>query len=385
MSALELGGTKLASVLGSGPWNRLAHGDQSNAPVVSSDGSVLYFSDTGNQSLAFSALHLDGGGVTAITNLGSLGGMALDPLTGDLIAANHSSRTVARIKLQFPYPKGSVVAVHGREGRPLKMPNGLAVRSDGLIYFTDSLGPWDRHGAVPRPWTPASDGPIDAPLPNVIYSTRKGSSGGGEDGGIATVEALYDWPGYPNGLGLAPDERTLYVARTLPLPSGLDAFDVDADGRLRRRRQLVASTLLKFADGLSVAPSGIVFVACGASVAAYEPSSGALAAREAPASLLDVAISSRSQLGSGETLFATGAGGVWALALGSGARARASSAHLQSAQAPTFFLALSIAVAAATVRRWRRSSSGEALEGVGAGPNANGMARRLRWRAARMV
>ena len=185
-------------MLGSGKMRQLAVVTQSDAPAVSSDGSVLFYSATGDpESLAsLSVLHIASGRVNSMANFRSLGAMALDPSTGDLIAANHTSRTVVRVRLHFPdpldslvavpipTPTGSLVATRGLGGRPLKRPSGITVRSDGLVYFTDSVGLTDQHGPngrAPRPSTPDSDGPADAPLPNAIYSTRGTFGTGGRD------------------------------------------------------------------------------------------------------------------------------------------------------------------------------------------------------------
>jgi hypothetical protein len=216
----------------------------------------------------------------------------------------------------------------------------------------------------------------------------------------AQVEAIYEWPGYPHGLALSPDESTMYVTRTHP--SGLDAFEVYPDGSLHRRRQLVASTMLDVAQGLSVAPSGILFIACGTSLGAYEPSTGALASLEIPGTapgsrqggafgpLHGVAYSSRSPYsggggggGGGGTLYLTGAGGVWALPLGSGPRFDRESTQPPDVVANVLVLCLLIA-AIQSMRRWRLARrADDGFDEDNPFNLRNGMARRLRWRASR--
>ena len=223
------------------------------------------------------------------------------------------------------------------------------------------------------------------------------------------MEAIYEWPGYPLGLALSPDESTMYVTRTHP--SGLDAFEVYPDGSLHRRRQLVASTMLDVAQGLSVAPSGILFIACGTSIGAYEPSTGALASLEMPGTapgsrqggafgpLHGVAYSSRSPYsggggggsggggggggGGGSTLYLTGAGGVWALPLGSGPRFDNESTQPPDVVANVLALCLLIA-AIQSMRRWRLARrADDGFDEDNPFNVRNGMARRLRWRASR--
>jgi len=221
----------------------------------------------------------------------------------------------------------------------------------------------------------------------------------------------------------------MYVTRTHP--SGLDAFEVYPDGSLHRRRQLVASTMLDVAQGLSVAPSGILFIACGTSLGAYEPSTGALASLEIPGTapgsrqggafgpLHGVAYSSRSPYsgggggggggggssfgggvvlgggvalgggvvlgggGGGGTLYLTGAGGVWALPLGSGPRFDRESTQPPDVVANVLVLCLLIA-AIQSMRRWRLARrADDGFDEDNPFNLRNGMARRLRWRASR--
>jgi gluconolactonase len=73
------------------------------------------------------------------------------------------------------------------EGRPLIAPNDLVFDSDGGFYFTD-------HGV----------GPDNDDSPGVLYAKPDGSYITGLAYGIHAT----------NGIGLAPDERHLYVAQT---------------------------------------------------------------------------------------------------------------------------------------------------------------------------
>ena len=164
----------------------------------------------------------------------------------------------------------------------------------------------------------------------------------------------------------------------------------------------MASTMLDVAQGLSVAPSGILFIACGTSIGAYEPSTGALASLEIPGTapgsrqggafgpLHGVAYSSRSPYsggggggGGGGTLYLTGAGGVWALPLGSGPRFDRESTQPPDVVANVLVLCLLIA-AIQSMRRWRLARrADDGFDEDNPFNLRNGMARRLRWRASR--
>ena len=173
----------------------------------------------------------------------------------------------------------------------------------------------------------------------------------------------------------------------------------------------MASTMLDVAQGLSVAPSGILFIACGTSIGAYEPSTGALASLEMPGTapgsrqggafgpLHGVAYSSRSPYsggggggsggggggggGGGSTLYLTGAGGVWALPLGSGPRFDNESTQPPDVVANVLALCLLIA-AIQSMRRWRLARrADDGFDEDNPFNVRNGMARRLRWRASR--
>ena len=90
------------------------------------------------------------------------------------------------------------------EGEPLKGPNDLVFDREGNFYFTDH---GKRHGRTQD-------------IVGVFYASSKGDF-------IREVIFPVD---RPNGIGLSPDERTLYVAET---PTGrVWAFDIEAPGKI---------------------------------------------------------------------------------------------------------------------------------------------------------
>lgn len=122
-------------------------------------------------------------------------------------AADYTSGSIQRVS-----PDGSEVAVLYREceGEPLKGPNDIVFDREGNFYFTD-LG--KTYGRL-RDRT------------GVFYAAPDGSF----------IREII-WPlESPNGIGLSPDGRTLYVAET---PTGrVWAFELEGPGKVGRRRML---------------------------------------------------------------------------------------------------------------------------------------------------
>ncbi|HZT89754.1 MAG TPA: SMP-30/gluconolactonase/LRE family protein [Stellaceae bacterium] len=118
-------------------------------------------------------------------------------------ARDYSGGRIERIDLTT----GAVDALYRRCGEvPLKGPNDLVIDRDGGLYFTD-LG---------------KRRPRDMDIGAVYYARGDGS---------AIVEVIHPMV-TPNGIGLSPDEKTLYVAETEP--ARLWAFDIVEPGVVRK-------------------------------------------------------------------------------------------------------------------------------------------------------
>lgn len=158
---------------------------------------------------------------------------------GDLLACEHGTRRVTRTD---PIAGISVVA-DNYLGTPLNSPNDLAVRSDGTIYFTDP---------------PYGIAPEDQELTfNGIFRVPPGG------GLVAEVEGSL--AARPNGIGLAPDEATLYVADTDA--ATLTAYDVAPSGSLSGARVVAGGIFV--ADGLCIDEDGNVFVTSSSGLQAF--------------------------------------------------------------------------------------------------------------------
>lgn len=115
--------------------------------------------------------------------------------------ADYTSGRIERIDIQT----GAVEILYDAcDGEPLKGPNDLVFDAEGGFWFTD-------HG---------KNRPRDRDRTGVFYARADGSF---------IEEAIFPLEG-PNGIGLSPDERTLYVAET---PTGrLWAYSLAGPGQL---------------------------------------------------------------------------------------------------------------------------------------------------------
>ena len=208
-------------------------------------GTDLLFSDIRNRRIARWRRLPEGPELTTWAT-GHSNGLTLD-LQGRVLAAEHGGRRVTRVA-----DDGTRAVVAERfQGKRLNSPNDIVVKSDGSIYFTDP--PY----AV-QPSTPGMARPANwwsAPIPgkelacNGVYRLAP-------DGAL---ELLVDDFALPNGLAFSPDESVLYVDDSARMH--IRAFDVDADGKLRRPRVFLdmASADPGVPDGLKVDLQGNVF------------------------------------------------------------------------------------------------------------------------------
>lgn len=174
-------------------------------PVWSLDG-YLVFSDT-----AGNALHkfVPGKGVELLSERpGGPSGNAYDA-DGRLYSCEIHERRVIRTS-----KSGKVDVVATRfEGKRLNAPNDIVVREDGNAYFTD----------------PAFGNQQDARELDFYGVYRIPAKG--------ELEAIARWKTRPNGIALAPNGRTLYVADSDS--RSIKAFDLDRAGRASNERVLI--------------------------------------------------------------------------------------------------------------------------------------------------
>ncbi len=134
-------------------------------------------------------------------------GLAFDS-DGRLIMCCHGDRAIRRLEKD-----GSLTTLVGSfEGRRLNSPNDLVFRSDGALFFTDP--PYGLPGGLDGP-----NGQLG--FCGVFFRSPDGKVR------LVTKEMTR-----PNGIGLSPDEKTLYVAQSDPKAALWKAFPLLKDGRV---------------------------------------------------------------------------------------------------------------------------------------------------------
>ncbi|OWK30511.1 SMP-30/gluconolactonase/LRE family protein [Sphingomonas mucosissima] len=168
-------------------------------------------------------------------------GLALDA-SGRLLIADSGTRAVVRVDLATR--KRTVLA--GRfEGKRFNSVNDLVVATDGAIYFTDP--PYGLEGG--------DASPLREQAVNGVYRRAP-------DGRITLVDGSHK---RPNGIGLSPDGRTLYLslsdeARPEVLAYALDTAGMPTPSRVfHDMRPHFARGWPGLPDGMDVAPSGYLF------------------------------------------------------------------------------------------------------------------------------
>lgn len=169
------------------------------------------------------------------------GGFAWKTVDGRLVPAgqpdDYSGGRIERVDIAT----GKVEVLYTScDGHPLKGPNDLVFDRHGGFYFTD-------HG---------KRRPRDVDLGGLYYAKTDGS----------LIRELAQPMIMPNGVGLSPDERTVYVAETRT--GHLWAFDIASPGVIRKEpphenggRHLAGPSGYTSFDSLAVEADGNVCVA----------------------------------------------------------------------------------------------------------------------------
>jgi gluconolactonase len=180
---------------------------------------------------------------------GKANGLILDA-EGRLIACEHWNRRVTRTEKD-----GTItVLADAFEGKKFNSPNDAIVRSDGVIFFTDPpYGLEDREQEIP--------------VQGVYAILAEGK----------VIRVADDFI-KPNGIGLSPDEKTLYVADTEG--AHIRAFDVADDATLSNGRVFCE---LKWPDGMTVDATGNVWCTAEGGVEVFSPAGDRLTVVKTPA------------------------------------------------------------------------------------------------------
>lgn len=216
---------------------------------VSDEGpGYLLFSDIPRNSIfrwsaaAGIELFMMPSGYTGVTYYGlepGSNGLALDP-QGRLCACEHGDRRVSVLTRGG----GKQTLVDSFEGRRLNSPNDLTFDSTGNLYFTDPP-----YGLPDR----AEDSRRELDFCGVYRLSPNGE-----------LRLLTKQLARPNGIGLSPDEKTLYIAQSDPERPIWMAFPLNEDGTVGEGKVLQDATeaMKEFPglpDGLTVAKDGTLF------------------------------------------------------------------------------------------------------------------------------
>ncbi len=241
---------------------KLAEGfDWSEGPVWIAKENALVFSDVPMNTIYKYkageplATYLKPSGYTGtVARTGEPGsnGLLLEPESKRLVLCQHGDRRVARLDGEGKF----TTLVDRYEGKRFNSPNDGVYKSNGDLYFTDPP-----YGLMKKNDDPAKELPF-----NGVYRLKK-------DG---TVTLLTKELTYPNGIGLSPDEKTLYVAVSDPQKAIWMAYDVQTDGTIKNGRVFFDATKSVGAkkglpDGLKVDKAGNIFATGPGGVLIFAP------------------------------------------------------------------------------------------------------------------
>jgi gluconolactonase len=216
--------------------------------VADDQGGHLLFTDIPRNSIfSWSAargieLFMSPSGYTGISFYGlepGANGLALDP-QGRLVMCEHGDRRVSVLT----EGGGKMTLVDSFEGKRLNSPNDLCFDAAGSLFFTDPP-----YGLPLRADDPRRE--LDFCGVYRLDPNRQ-------------LTLLTKQLARPNGIGLSPDQKTLYVAQSDPeLPIWM-AFPINDDktlgeGVTLHNAKAAMSEFPGLPDGLAVHPSGVIF------------------------------------------------------------------------------------------------------------------------------
>jgi gluconolactonase len=216
------------------------------------DGSRLIFSDIPGDTVY---VYTPGEGAPKVlyTPSAMANGHSFDR-AGALLNAEHGSGTLTRWTPEV----GRKAVVEAFEGRHLNSPNDIAVRSDGLIFFTDP--PYGLQGGYKGVKREAELGYSG------VFALDEAS------GRMVLIDGTLD---RPNGVAFSPDEKTLYV--TDSATQKVWAYTIAADGSGARKRLVIDVTdesKQGRVDGVRVDTAGLVYVTCPGGICVVDPAMG---------------------------------------------------------------------------------------------------------------
>ena len=175
-------------------------------------------------------------------------GLALDK-DGHLLMCQSGNRQVVRLNASLDAPKPAFTVLSASyNGKKYNSPNDLVADSKGNIFFTDPI-----YGLPQR----ENDSTRELRFEGVYKINAAGKT-----------SLLIDSIKRPNGIGLSPDEKILYVATSDDIHPGWFAYQLDEKQNIKSGGILLDATVLmanatvkQGADGFKVDQAGNIFSA----------------------------------------------------------------------------------------------------------------------------
>lgn len=160
---------------------------------------------------------------------------------GKLLLADHGARSLTVLD-KTSKSREAIVSTY--DGKSLNSPNDIVERSDGALIFTDP--PYGLNGL--------NEAPEKELTYNGVYLLKAGQP----------LQLMIDDLTFPNGVGLSPDEETLYVAVSDPEGPLLMAYDTAPNGTVANGQVFFdAAEDFKdgggLPDGMDIARNGTIF------------------------------------------------------------------------------------------------------------------------------
>jgi gluconolactonase len=234
--------------------------DWSEGPVWDKKGGYLLFSDIPRNAIM---KWKEGEGVSVFMKPSGYTGVAewkpepgsnglVIDAQGRLILCEHGDRRISRLEPE----SGKRTLVDNYEGKRLNSPNDAVLAANGDLYFTDP--PY----GLPKRW--------DDPRRELDFCGVYRLSPNGK------LTLLTKEMTRPNGIGLSPDDKTLYVSQSDAAQAIWRAFPINADGTLGKSRIVhdVTAHMGKMPgspDGLAIDKDGNVFATGPGGVYVFAP------------------------------------------------------------------------------------------------------------------
>jgi len=234
-SMLAVGGDETIVPAGAKLEKLWSEGEFTEGPAYGPDACV-YFSDIGNRIMKFDP-------ATKKTTeyrkpSGRANGLDFDP-QGRLVAAE-GANTGGNRRVTVTEKDGTVRVLADRwKGKRFNSPNDLTIDVKGRVYFTDPryVGSEKREIDTESVYRIDPDGTVT----QIISDVKK-----------------------PNGIGLSPDMKTLYLAESNPGgPQQLLAYPLNEDGSVGKKRLLYDFGKGRGIDGMSIDKKGNIYGAAG--------------------------------------------------------------------------------------------------------------------------